>query len=223
MKRKKRAKELFNITLFYFVSAATIISAFALTGKNLNAYSASSHGDLYKKTGISKATIVTINQSFKNEGSIDILSSDVLLKESEEPLNQEEMENAVFAFTPSGLPCEGPISSEFGIRNDPLTGEVKEHNGIDIAVVIGTPVCSTANGVVTEARNSPSFGNVVKLRHSDGFVTIYAHNSQLTVKEGDYVLKGDVVAYSGNTGYSTGPHLHYEIRKDDTPVNPLSN
>ena len=218
---KKKIRKTFNIASFYFVSALTVISALVLTGKNLNAYSSPAPSSFYKKPNSSVTKIITINQDYKNEGSIDVLSADVYLAKADIAL-EKEIEEAIFAFTPSGLPCDGPISSPFGMRSDPMTGKAKVHKGVDIAVVTGTPVYSTANGVVVEARNSSSFGKIVKLRHSGGFTTTYAHNSKIAVTEGDYVLKGDIIAYSGNTGYSTGPHLHYEIRKDDEAINPFN-
>ena len=111
-------------------------------------------------------------------------------------------------------PTKGRISSPFG----PRWG--KMHNGIDIAVVTGTPIRAAADGRVTYAGWNGGYGILVIVDHGNGIETRYAHNSRLNVKVGQNVQRGQVVSYSGNTGVSTGPHLHFEIRHRNTPVNP---
>jgi len=96
------------------------------------------------------------------------------------------------------------------------------HFGIDIALKQGTPVRATADGVVIKAEQSSDLGYYVMLKHSSGYSTLYAHNSRLVVKQGDKVKKGDLIAYSGNLGQSSGPHLHYAIfDQKGNPINPL--
>ena len=111
-------------------------------------------------------------------------------------------------------PAKGRISSPFG----PRWG--KMHNGIDIAVVTGTPIRAAADGRVTFAGWNGGYGILVIVDHGNGVETRYAHNSRLNVKVGQAVQRGQIVSYSGNTGVSTGPHLHFEIRHRNTPVNP---
>ncbi len=110
------------------------------------------------------------------------------------------------------------ISSKFGYRT--LLGKLEFHKGIDL-VVWYEPIRATKDGVVTTAGWQSSYGWTVELQHEMGFSTIYGHNSQLLVQKGDNVKAGDVIAISGNSGRTTGPHLHYEIRLNDTPVDPL--
>lgn len=125
--------------------------------------------------------------------------------------------------TPSIMPVNGYISSPFGYRRNPFGGWRSEfHNGIDIACSYGTPVKATAQGTVTYAGWDGYWGRKVEINHGFGTVTFYAHNSRLTVRVGETVEKGEIIAYSGNTGRSTGTHLHYTVFKDGVPVNPLN-
>lgn len=124
--------------------------------------------------------------------------------------------------TPSILPVNGPISSPFGYRRNPFGGWSSEfHNGIDIACSYGTPVKATAYGTVTYAGWDGYWGRRVEINHGYGTVTFYAHNSRLTVNVGQTVEKGDIIAYSGNTGRSTGSHLHYSAYINGKLVDPL--
>jgi murein DD-endopeptidase MepM/ murein hydrolase activator NlpD len=111
------------------------------------------------------------------------------------------------------------ISSRFGYRT--LLGKLEFHKGIDIPVWYGTQVRATKDGLVVNAGWQPGYGWTIELQHEMGFATTYGHNSQLLVSEGDEVAAGQVIAISGNSGRSTGPHLHYEMRLNDTPVDPL--
>jgi murein DD-endopeptidase MepM/ murein hydrolase activator NlpD len=119
-----------------------------------------------------------------------------------------------------------PISSTFGYRKDPFTGETKYHGGIDISAPEGTPILAAADGVVVVADSSDSWGGGwgyhVKIKHSDTYSTLYAHASKIAVRNGQEVKKGEVIAYVGTTGRSTGAHLHFEVYKDGARVNPLS-
>ncbi|MDI3341741.1 MAG: peptidoglycan DD-metalloendopeptidase family protein [Sphaerobacter sp.] len=115
-------------------------------------------------------------------------------------------------------PVQGAVTSHFGPRQL-LPGET-EHTGIDIAVPAGTPVRATADGVVTVTDDAGGYGKRVEIRHEDGTVTLYAHNDELLVRPGQSVRKGEVIALAGSTGASTGPHVHYEIRRNGQPVDP---
>lgn len=121
----------------------------------------------------------------------------------------------VMKFVPNGYPMEhyNRISADYGYRVHPLFFTRHLHTGVDFATAIGTPVYATADGVVNAASFSTSgYGYLVKIDHSLGFMTYYAHLNKIVVQKGMFVKRGQLIAYSGNTGQSTGPHLHYEIR-----------
>jgi len=114
------------------------------------------------------------------------------------------------------------VTSPFGMRVHPITGEKTEHHGADLVAELGTPVMATARGVVVWRGNKLGYGNCIVIRHGTHLSTIYGHLSHIGVHTGQSVSKGEVIGLSGSTGFSTGPHLHFEVRKDGTPVNPLS-
>jgi len=124
------------------------------------------------------------------------------------------------------MPVNGRISSAFGNRFHPIDRRLKFHGGIDIAVPKNTPVSAAADGIVKFAGWKGGYGNVVIIEHPDGSETLYGHNEKLLVAEGQKVSGGDLISLSGSTGKSTGPHLHFEIRRNGQLVNPsefLSN
>ncbi|MDE5816825.1 MAG: M23 family metallopeptidase [Helicobacter sp.] len=125
-----------------------------------------------------------------------------------------EQKGFTLRMVPNGNPLQHfQVSSNFGYREHPLIKKREFHTGIDLRVPVGTSVYTTADGVVSFSKKgyNGGYGNMVKVEHAYGFHTVYAHLSELAVKEGEFVKKGQVVAYSGNTGLSTGPHLHYEV------------
>ena len=130
-------------------------------------------------------------------------------------------ESAKRKFLPS-LPPVAEVwhSSDFGRRIDPFTGQSAFHEGIDFAADVGTPIVAAASGKVIFAGEHPQYGKMVEIDHGNGLVTRYAHASQLNVREGDLVLRGQRVATVGSTGRSTGPHLHFEVRLNGVPQNP---
>ncbi len=109
-------------------------------------------------------------------------------------------------------PVNGTVTSEFGGRSDPINGAASNHGGIDIAVNTGTPVAAALPGIVEKAETNPFYGNYIIINHSKNVKTLYGHCSNLAVKAGQKVSAGETIAYSGSTGRSTGPHLHFEIR-----------
>lgn len=125
-----------------------------------------------------------------------------------------------YADAPNLWPIQGVVTSSFGERLDPFEGEGAFHTGIDIATAVGTPVHATADGVVIKASMGTGYGREVILDHGHGIETLYAHLSGYAVAEGQEVRRGDVIGYVGSSGRSTGPHLHYEVRIHNTPVNP---
>ncbi|NQV15392.1 M23 family metallopeptidase [bacterium] len=123
--------------------------------------------------------------------------------------------------TPSITPVNrGYLTSSFGVRPDPFTHNRRMHHGQDFGVLSGTPVYATADGVVKSRNGKTGYGKTVTIDHGYGIKTVFAHLSIYTVKPGDLIERGDLIAYSGNTGRSTGPHLHYEVRVNNIPVNP---
>lgn len=125
------------------------------------------------------------------------------------------------AGTPSVLPARGQLTSRFGYRTDPLTGERSFHRGIDIGTDADRAVYASASGVVSLAGRKGALGNAVRLSHGDGLATRYGHLSRIAVEAGQEVEQGDVLGYVGRTGRATGFHLHYEILLDGRPVDPL--
>jgi murein DD-endopeptidase MepM/ murein hydrolase activator NlpD len=131
---------------------------------------------------------------------------------------QERME--LLAATPNLMPVEGWFSHGYGWRKDPFTGDREFHRGMDIVAQAGTPIIAPADGVVSRGGRFPQLGNSVDLAHGYGYVTRYAHMSEIKVKAGDRVRRGEVIGRVGSTGRSTGPHLHYEVFRDGKRVNP---
>lgn len=124
---------------------------------------------------------------------------------------------------PRGKPVgDGEITSTFGERLDPITGRSTFHPGVDFAAPQGTTVMSVATGVVTWAGPHPAYGNLVEVNHGNGYATRYGHNQKVLVRVGDTVRKGQTLALSGSTGRSTGPHVHFEVLRDGSVVNPAS-
>ncbi|HXI12839.1 MAG TPA: M23 family metallopeptidase [Thermoanaerobaculia bacterium] len=131
-------------------------------------------------------------------------------------------QSQVFSSTPSIAPVRGILTDGFGGRSDPFTGEPGNHNAIDISSANGQQIRSPADGVVAKAEWANGYGNVVFVSHGNGFSTRFGHLSGFNVKPGQRVKRGDVIGFVGSTGRSTGPHLHYEVRLNNNPVNPLA-
>ena len=115
----------------------------------------------------------------------------------------------------------GQLTSAYGMRVHPVLGRRKRHKGIDLAAPTGTPVYATADGAISRAERSRSYGLVIYIDHGAELETRYAHLSKLLVADGQDVQKGDLIGYVGSTGRSTGPHLHYEVRVEGVAVNPI--
>jgi len=131
-------------------------------------------------------------------------------------------QRAIYVSTPKGYPVPGNISSPFGMREHPTSGKDDFHSGIDLAISPGTPVRATADGIVSYSGWHGGSGNLVGLEHGHGFSTFYAHNKSTVVNIGQKVRRGDIIGYSGSTGNSTGPHVHYEIWQDGKAINPAA-
>lgn len=179
--------------------------------------------------GIAKATEAVVAQSSLNE-DVKPLSDlepkiEPKVEEVQDPtmnMTQEEKDiYQILASTSVLRPVNGELTSKFGERVDPITKKDSVHTGADFAVVVGTQVKSAISGTVVEVQyGNKSFGNFVRIKNSD-IVTTYAHCSAIKVKEGEKIKQGDIVALSGNTGKSSGPHLHFEVSKAGRLVDPM--
>jgi len=161
----------------------------------------------------SRGTDVSLEEIYKKLSSLDNS-----IEAQRDSLNQVRSQLEILYewkySVPSGYPVFGNISSGFGFRRREF------HTGIDIRAGVGTPVRATANGIVSYAGWKGGYGLTVIIRHNFGFSTLYAHLSRLSVGIGKRIERGDIIGYTGTTGYTTGPHLHYEVRVNDRPVNP---
>lgn len=128
---------------------------------------------------------------------------------------------SILRSTPTILPSNGWITSYFGHRLSPYAGRIKMHEGIDVGAPYGAPIFAPADGVITFSGLKAGFGKFVQIDHGYGIETLYAHSQKLLVRKGDKVQRGDLIAKVGSTGYSTGPHLHYEVRVNGIAVDPL--
>lgn len=173
----------------------------------------------------------SIKESKRNLTELDLLNENLEYVNAQKSVVQNELKtllqdlkryNFEYDHTPSIWPANGRITSGFGTRVHPITRSVKRHTGIDIKVRTGTSVKAAADGVVEFAGYRRGYGWTVIINHGYGYKTLYAHNSSLIVKGGEKVKKGMHISYSGNSGTSTGPHLHFEVIVDKAQVNPIS-
>lgn len=157
---------------------------------------------------------------------IDILSRQLAVqsKSFEELVNLAKEREIKLAHIPSILPLnKGDVekfAAPFGMRRHPILGYKRMHHGVDIVAEKGADVYASGKGTVIQAGYNGGFGKCVKIDHGYGYVSVYAHLSKITVKEGQEVTRGDLVGLVGNTGLSTGPHLHYEVRINNKTVDP---
>lgn len=177
-----------------------------------------------KLFALKSKTEVLETADFSDTGSLDM---EVLRKQISDSMESVmdikkyiAEQKDLFLATPVGFPAPGRISSSYGYREHPKTGEEKFHSGLDVSVPLRTPVKATADGIVSFAGWTPGGGNTVVVEHGHGFSTAYAHNTKTLVKIGQRVARGEAVALSGSTGISTGPHIHYEVWKNGRHVNP---
>ena len=155
--------------------------------------------------------------------SLDNLENQVALGQQDKTELHKFLENQkiLLASTPSIWPAKGWLSSRFGKRVSPFTGETEFHRGIDVATRMGAPVQAPADGIVASIIWDHGYGNVLTVKHGYGLVTKYAHLNKVLVKRGQHVKRGETIALVGDTGRSTGPHLHYEVHLNRVAVNPL--
>ncbi|PLX65897.1 MAG: peptidase M23 [Denitrovibrio sp.] len=158
-----------------------------------------------------------LNTTLSNLG-MEIEQRAVSLSELADFLEEQKL---MLSSTPTIWPVKGWISSGFGYRISPFTGRRVFHEGLDIATKYNVPVQAAAKGIVVYSGRKAGYGKTIIIDHGYGYITKYGHNNKLTVKAGDKVSKGDVIAKVGSTGRSTGPHVHYEVLVNGIPVNPL--
>ncbi len=143
----------------------------------------------------------------------------------DEIVNMATNKAALLASIPAIQPVSNKelkrLSSGFGTRIDPIYKVRKMHAGIDFSAPIGTPIYATGDGVIKVVKKTYASGNMIKLDHGFGYVTLYLHMDRFNVKKGQKVKRGEIIGYVGNTGKSTAPHLHYEVHKDGRRVNPV--
>jgi murein DD-endopeptidase MepM/ murein hydrolase activator NlpD len=173
-----------------------------------------------KKAPVMIAKNTKPKQKVKKESAAPQISesddAERVAKAKESPAPVQKVQKMAFIW-----PVKGRITSGFGSRCDPFSGKRQFHNGLDIGVDIGTPVKASADGEVIFSGWKDDYGNLVVIKHNNGYVTVYGHNSQLKVKEGDEVKRGDIISLSGMTGLATGGHVHFEIQKYQIPLNPV--
>ncbi len=157
-------------------------------------------------------------------GSIDLRNLMEELKRSAETAEEIRTylraQKVLYIATPRGFPVSGNVTSRYGKREDPFDQSSAFHSGIDISAPQGTPIRATADGVVSFSGRNGGSGNIVVLEHGFGYSTVYAHASRTAVRPNQHVKRGDTIAYVGSTGRSTGPHLHYEVWRNQKCINP---
>jgi murein DD-endopeptidase MepM/ murein hydrolase activator NlpD len=160
---------------------------------------------------------------------LDQLSKQLYIqsKSFDEVFNMAKKKEDMLAAIPAIQPVQNEdltrMASGYGYRMHPILKYRKFHAGMDFTAPIGTPIFATGKGTVIQADNKTSgYGNHVRIEHGFGYITLYAHMSKIAVEEGDKVNRGDIIGYVGNTGLSAGPHCHYEVRKNNEPVNPVN-
>ncbi len=165
------------------------------------------------------------NMDTSDSGSLDMDNLKQQINKSLETIVEIKdylnIQRDIFIATPRGMPVDGEFSSPFGKRKSPRNGLDDYHTGVDVSSPLGNPVVATADGIVSYSGWSGGSGNLVVLEHGHGFSTFYAHNRMNAVRVGQKIKRGQTIAHVGSTGYSTGPHVHYEIWKDGRPVNPM--
>ncbi len=160
--------------------------------------------------------------AYETEAEVDrllTLSSYELEKYSEVEVGLNDLKDRL-NHTPSIWPTKGWLSRGYGMKNDPFTGYKRLHRGMDISNHTGTPIIATADGRIKTIMTDRGMGKMVVVDHGYGFITRYGHLSKILVKRGERVKRGDIIAQMGSTGYSTGPHLHYEVWRNGKVFNP---
>ncbi len=172
-------------------------------------------GEIFSNSSRNYATIAVRVDKLKKESNLREQDMIVLLESLSSRLS-------LLQATPSLNPTNGWFTSKFGYRRSPFTGRLVMHAGLDIAANPGTPVLAPADGIVSFSGFDGGYGKLISIDHGRGIVTRYGHLSKIYTQIGQKIKRGDMIGAVGNTGRSTGPHLHYEVRMNGIPVNPTN-
>lgn len=175
---------------------------------------------LHKDKSVSQVLAFSIGDTKKAVEQLKVTNS-LQMSKYQTLLKEIENRNKKLAHIPSIYPTWGRLTSRFGYRKDPLTGRGDFHPGLDIANTVNTPVYATADGIIIRAGRNGGYGNQITINHGNGIITTYAHLLRISIKENDSAIKGQLIGFMGNTGRSTGPHLHYEVHVNNELVNPI--
>lgn len=232
---------MYNSTLKVFIRKAMLL--LLITGGLISANTVVARADIYRFVtvdGVESFTDAPVNKSArvvikesprkqnitnrkqprgKHQKVHNISLEEIVEKTVGSSLNSQEAPSDT-SIEPKLPPVGGTITSAVGMRIDPIDGKWRHHNGIDIAVPEGTPVTPVAAGVVVFSGQRPGYGNTILIEHDNGMITLYGHNSRLVADAGQRVDRNTVIALSGNTGRSTGPHLHFEAWQAGINVTP---
>ncbi len=171
-----------------------------------------------KKLGLTPSRVAAVGGPFESIGKADPTFKQLFTSWKK----LDTLQDGAIA-VPSDKPVKtGAFTSGYGVRSDPFQGRAAMHAGIDLAGAVGTPIYATADGIITDAGyNSGGYGNLIKIDQGRGIETRYGHLSKMTARAGQRVKRGELIGRMGSTGRSTGSHLHYEVRIDGHPVNPV--
>ncbi len=232
---------MYNSTLKVFIRKAMLL--LLITGGLISANTVVARADIYRFVtvdGVESFTDAPVNKSArvvikesprkqnitnrkqprgKHQKVHNISLEEIVEKTVGSSINSQEAPSDT-SIEPKLPPVGGTITSAVGMRIDPIDGKWRHHNGIDIAVPEGTPVTPVAAGVVVFSGQRPGYGNTILIEHDNGMITLYGHNSRLVADAGQRVDRNTVIALSGNTGRSTGPHLHFEAWQAGINVTP---
>jgi murein DD-endopeptidase MepM/ murein hydrolase activator NlpD len=211
--------QVMKIKLSYFTKEFSELRSMTVSLKETN-------NELAKLLSLKSKNNILKSAELQDTGSLDIESLKKQVNEAIESVSAIKLfiaeQRDIYLSTPTGWPVQGVISSGFGLREHPVSGEVARHTGVDIRIPMGSAVKATAFGIVSFSGWTNGSGYIVVLEHGHGFSTAYAHNKENIVTVGQKVRKGEQIALSGSSGVSTGPHVHYEVWKDEKQVDPIS-
>ena len=191
-----------------------LVKVAKLDSKEFNFKNAPSYGGPAEAEGVASVDFENVISNLDKQ----LNSREEQLAVLEEVIMNRQLRNSS---KPRGRPItKGWTSSYFGKRADPFTGKIAMHKGMDFAGKEGSGIVAVANGVVTWAGDRYGYGNLIEINHGNGYTTRYGHNAKLLVQVGDSVEKGQVISLMGSTGRSTGPHVHFEVLKNDRQINP---
>jgi murein DD-endopeptidase MepM/ murein hydrolase activator NlpD len=185
--------------------------------------------DLYRLLSLGSREKILENVESSDMGTVDVGTVDIRQIQQQIALSTQTIgaiqeylrtERDIYMATPKGWPVPGWVTSPYGRRVNPISGNTELHRGMDISVPAGTPILATAEGIVSFSGWNGGGGNVVVMEHGNGYSTYYAHNKRNAVQVGQRIKRGEVIGHAGATGHATGSHVHYEIWRNGRVVNP---